>query len=76
MLEFKANGWRRFAWFSLVTAIAQIILMACLRGHYFIDMLSGIIFAHYLWMLAERYSYLVDVKLLKIPFKKRFQVYT
>ena len=46
--------------------------MTSLRGHYFIDMFSGIIFAHYFWLLAERYSYLVDVKIFNIPFHKRF----
>jgi uncharacterized surface protein with fasciclin (FAS1) repeats len=40
--------------------------MVCLRGHYFIDLISGVIFAHYIWMMSERYSYLVDVKLFKI----------
>lgn len=50
--------------------------MVCLRGHYFIDLISGVIFAHYIWMMSERYSYLVDVKLFNIPFKKRFPMYT
>ncbi len=50
--------------------------MVCLRGHYFIDLISGVIFAHYIWMMSERYSYLVDVKLFSIPFKKRFPMYT
>lgn len=27
-------------------------------------------------MMSERYSYLVDVKLFNIPFKKRFPMYT
>lgn len=50
--------------------------MVCLRGHYFIDLISGVIFAHYAWMLSERYSYLVDVKLFRIPFQKRFPMFT
>jgi PAP2 superfamily C-terminal len=75
-LEFKANGWNRFASFSALTCIFQTALMVSLRGHYFIDLISGVIFAHYMWMMAERYSYLVDVKIFKIPFKKRFPMYT
>ena len=27
-------------------------------------------------MMSERYSYMVDVKLFSIPFKKRFPLYT
>ena len=75
-LEFRANGWHKFAWFSLTTCVFQVTLMVCLRGHYFIDLISGVIFAHYAWMIAERYSYLVDVKMFRIPFKKRFPLFT
>jgi hypothetical protein len=50
--------------------------MVTLRGHYFIDLISGMIFAHYAWMLSERYSYLVDVNLFHIPFEKRFPLFT
>jgi len=76
MLEFRAFGWYRFAWFSLATGVMQILLMIALRGHYFIDLISGVIFAHYIWMMAERYSYIIDVKIFRIPFRKRFPLYT
>ena len=75
-LEYRANGWYRFATFSWITCICQTFLMVTLRGHYFIDLISGMIFAHYAWMLAERYSYLVDVNLFHIPFAKRFPLFT
>ncbi len=75
-LEFRAIGWDRFARFSLLTCVCQICLMVCLRGHYFIDLISGVIFAHYTWMISERYSYLVDVHVFKIPFRKRFPLFT
>ena len=71
-LEYSAIGWRKLARFSAVTCIFQVALMVSLRGHYFIDLISGVVFAHYLWMLSERYSYLVDVKVFRIPFEKRF----
>ncbi len=54
----------------------QVLLMVALRGHYFIDLISGVIFAHYIWMMAERYSFLIDVKIFRMPFKKRFPLYT
>jgi hypothetical protein len=37
---------------------------------------SGIVFGHYFWLLAERYCYIVDVKIFKIPFNKRFPAFT
>ncbi|CDW84832.1 surfeit locus 1 family protein [Stylonychia lemnae] len=62
--------------FYILRALMQFSLMICLRGHYMIDLVSGIVFAHYFWLLSERYSYLVDVKLFKIPFHKRFPMFT
>ncbi len=76
MLEFRAYGWYRFQWFSFATAIMQVLLMIALRGHYFIDLISGVIFSHYIWMMAERYSFIIDVKVFRMPFKKRFPLYT
>ncbi|CDW72690.1 UNKNOWN [Stylonychia lemnae] len=76
IFEFKANNWNKFAYFSLVTCALQFALMICLRGHYFIDLVSGIVFGHYFWMLAEKYSYLVDVYIFRIPFHKRFPYFS
>jgi hypothetical protein len=75
-LEFRSVGWPKLASFSLVTCLFQASLMICLRGHYVIDLITGVIFAHYLWMLAERYSYLVDVRIFRIPLHKRFPSFT
>lgn len=49
--------------------------MVLLRGHYVIDLFAGVIFGHYFWILAEKYSYIIDKRLLKIPFIKRFPGY-
>ena len=46
--------------------------MVFLRGHYIIDLFAGVIFGHYFWILAERYSYIIDDKILRIPLMKRF----
>ena len=40
--------------------------MTLVRTHYIIDMVTGLIFGHYFFMLAEWISYYVDVKLLGI----------
>ena len=34
-------------------------------------MISGIVFAHYFWIIADKYSYLIDWKLFRIPLAKR-----
>ena len=45
--------------------------MVALRSHYTMDMISGVIFAHYLWIMSERYSYLIDWHIFGIPLEKR-----
>lgn len=42
------------------------------RAHYSIDIFGGYIFGHYFWMLAERWAWVIDYHMLKIPFHKRF----
>jgi hypothetical protein len=36
-----------------------------IRTHYVIDMVTGLIMAHYMHQVAERMSYFIDVKLLR-----------
>ena len=72
--EFKSHGWTKLSYFSLVTMIFAYLLMICLRGIYAVDLIIGIIFSHYAWIISERYCYLIDVKVFRIPFKKRFPI--
>jgi len=46
-------------------------MMVSLRSHYTLDMLAAVIFAHYIFIMAERYSYLVDYYIFGIPLAKR-----
>ena len=46
--------------FGYLTSFMQVILMICLRGHYTIDMISGLIYAHYFYMIACKHLHLVD----------------
>ena len=47
------------------------MLIFC-RGHYSIDIFGGLLFGHYFWILAERWSWIIDYGLMRIPFHKRF----
>ena len=42
--------------FGYLTIICQIFLMIFLRGHYSIDMITGLIFGHYFHMLASYWA--------------------
>jgi len=38
----------------------QFVMMISLRSHYTVDMIAGVIFAHYFFKIAEEHSYLID----------------
>jgi uncharacterized membrane protein len=44
----------------------QWFMMTSVRTHYVIDMISGVIIAHYMHMISEKITYYIDVKLLRI----------
>ena len=63
-MEFKANECHKLAIYSLFVMIAEIFLMLATRAHYTIDMVSGLIFSHYIWIMADKYSYIIDTRLI------------
>ena len=50
------------SWACLIVMINQWIMMMLVRAHYIIDLITGMMVAHYMNKLAERISYLIDVK--------------
>jgi len=46
-------------------------MMVALRSHYTMDMMAAVIFAHYFWVMAEKYSYIIDWYIFGIPLSKR-----
>ncbi len=53
-------------YFTLFIMFNQWFMMTCVRTHYVIDMITGVIVAHYLHMVAEKITYYIDVGLMKI----------
>lgn len=70
-LEFNAIGYTNWCYFAVFALFCQIFQLVSLRSHYTMDMIAGIIFAHYFWILSERYCYLVDWYIFGIPLSKR-----
>ena len=70
-LEFQAVGWTSWSIISIFTLVYQCFMHIALRSHYTMDIISGIVFAHYFWIISEKYSYLVDWHLFGIPLGKR-----
>jgi hypothetical protein len=50
-------------------------MMCSVRNHYVIDMITGVIMANYMYIMAEKLSFLPDVKGLGIPGYKRTRKY-
>lgn len=70
-LEFSAVGWRLWALFAIFVSGCQVFLMITLRSHYSIDLLAGFLFAHYMFLICEKYSYIIDWWIFRIPLSKR-----
>ena len=70
ILEFRACGgiwlylWSYLAVFNLCL---QIFQFEVLRVHYCVDIMTGAIVAHYIYILTERYIHVVDVWIFGIP---------
>jgi hypothetical protein len=56
----------------LTTLLLLTAMLVFCRAHYSIDIFGGYVFGHYFWMLAEKWTWVVDYHMLKIPFHKRF----
>ena len=61
--------------FTTFILINQWVMMTCVRTHYFIDMIAGLIISHYAFMFSEKLTYFFDVRVLGIPGHKRSQHY-
>lgn len=72
-LEYRAAKWYRMSYAAAFVLINQWILMTFVRTHYIIDLITGVIMAHYCFIAAEWICFFIDVKFLGIPGKERFQ---
>ena len=73
--EYRFNGWIRMSYFSMLTLITNWIMMTLTGNHYVIDLITGLIVSHYMHMMCERLSFLVDEKIFRIPGYKRCHKY-
>lgn len=51
--------------FTAFTIVAESAVMIVTRGHYCIDIIAGVVFAHYIWMLVGYVSPAIDSKLIE-----------
>jgi hypothetical protein len=65
-MEYRACRWFKMHYLTLFIMVNQWFMMTCVRTHYFIDMITGLIVAHYMHMVAEKLAYFWDVSMMKI----------
>ena len=70
-LEYYSSKWYKMSYFTTFILINQWIMMMLVRTHYIIDMVTGLIMAHYVFMWSERIAFYVDAKFWRIPVKLR-----
>ena len=73
-LEYRELGYHYPAGFCYFTMIMQIFLMIFLQGHYTIDLISGMIIAHYFYMLSRHWAPYFDRVCCRI-YRRRFKAY-
>jgi len=60
LCEFNHLGMKLMQAFCIFTFIFECFTMLVLRGHYTIDIITGAIFAHYIWDKVNLYVHYVD----------------
>jgi len=70
-LEFKATGCIKLAFSTMLTIIIASLFLLITRATYSIDILGGLLFGHYFWILSERISWLLDFEWFHQPFHLR-----
>ena len=48
------------AYFAIFSCIIEFIVMTIMRGHYIIDLVFGIITAHYIFLMVDKYIHVLD----------------
>ena len=62
---------RNMFYFCMITSVFEAFVMIFVRGHYGIDILAGYIFAHYSYIIAEKYCYLLDDSCVSMNIKNK-----
>jgi len=71
MWEFYQNRKTKFGHIGLFVHLNMWVLLIAVRTHYWIDMITGLMVAHFAIIIAERLSFLIDVKILGFDGKSR-----
>ena len=71
--EFYKNGHKNISYIGVLIWLSMFPLLILTRVHYWIDIITGILVAHWCCMMSEQVSYILDVKYLGFSGKERNQ---
>jgi hypothetical protein len=58
--EFRKVGCNSMFYFAIFIVFVEAFTMIVTRGHYIIDLITGVIVAHYIFILVSEYIHYVD----------------
>jgi hypothetical protein len=70
-LEFKAVERYKLAFASVILLICISSWLIITRGHYSIDIMAGIVFGNYFFIISEKVSWVLDFEWFREPFHLR-----
>lgn len=68
-LEISYQGYNKIALIPLFVTAVQFVNMLFMRGHYSIDLITGFLLAHYLFLIVDKYVKYIDNSCLSIEGK-------
>jgi hypothetical protein len=75
VFEFRSLKFNKMMVFGIFVLFNELIMLIVLRVHYTIDIITGIIIAHYSIMVAEKLSFYIDALFIGMVSGKRRQQY-
>ena|ERR1035437_4588491 len=70
--EYRAAKWKKMSYVSFFVMANQWIMLMFVRTHYIIDLVGGFIISHYIYILSDKLSFFIDVKIMGLADKMRF----
>ncbi len=53
LITFKRSGWKNLTRFAILTVVVEFFTLLVTRAHYFIDLVTGLIVAHYIYLVGD-----------------------
>jgi hypothetical protein len=65
-LEYRKESYMCMVVCCLLVCLVESVVMIVTRGHYVVDIVTGIVFAHYIFIIVDNYIHIVDDSCISI----------